>query len=86
MSVPAIGKVKESHREHGFVIITAGSSQKLEKGMTFAVRRGPGIIGRIKITEVEDTDAVGNIEHGSIPAGVAVETGDDVIQDLPPEA
>ncbi len=86
MSVPAIAKVKESHNEHGFVVITAGSNQKLEKGMTFAVRRGPGIIGRIKIDVVEDADAVGNIENGSTPAGVAIESGDEVIQNLPPEA
>jgi hypothetical protein len=86
LSVPAIAKVKESHKEHGFVVITAGSNQKLEVGMTFAVRRGPGIIGRIKIDVVEDSDAVGNIENGSIPAGVSIESGDDVIQNLPPEA
>ena len=84
MSVPAIGRVKECYKEHGFVIITAGTSQKLENGMTFALRRGPGIIGRIKITEVDKADAVGNIESNSVPAGVAIETGDDVIQDLPP--
>lgn len=86
MSVPAIGKVKECFKDHGFVIITAGASRKIESGMTFALRRGPGIIGRIKITEVDNADAVGNIETNSIPAGVAIETGDDVIQDLPPEA
>lgn len=84
MSVPAIGKVKECFIEHGFVIITAGTSQMIESGMTFALRRGPGIIGRIKITEVDKADAVGSIEKNSVPAGVAIETGDDVIQDLPP--
>lgn len=84
MSVPAIGKVKESFPEHGFVVITAGASRKIESGMTFALRRGPGIIGRIKISEVDKADAVGNIEKSSVPAGVAVEVGDDVIQDLPP--
>lgn len=86
MSVPAIGKVTEYQRQYGFVIITAGSNQKLEKGMTFALRRGPGIIGRIKITEVENTSAVADLDSGTIPPGVVIETGDDVIQDLPPEA
>ena len=87
MSVPAIGKVKEYHKDYGFVIITAGASQKIEKGMTFALRRGPGIIGRIKITEVENADAVGESrDRAAFPPGVTIETGDDVIQDLPPEA
>ena len=86
LSVPAIGTVKEYHKDYGFVIITAGTTQKIEKGMTFAVRRGPGIIGRIKITEVENADAVGNLDPRSIPAGVDIESGDAVIQDLPPEA
>jgi len=86
MSVPAIGKVTEYQKQYGFVVIAAGSNQKLEKGMTFALRRGPGIIGRIKITEVENTSAVADLDSRTIPAGVSVETGDDVIQDLPPEA
>lgn len=86
MSVPAIGKVTEYQKQYGFVIIAAGANQKLEKGMTFALRRGPGIIGRIKITEVENSSAVADLDSRTIPAGVAVESGDDVIQDLPPEA
>jgi hypothetical protein len=86
MSVPAIGKVTEHQKQYGFVIIAAGANQKLEKGMTFALRRGPGIIGRIKITEVESTSAVADLDLRTIPVGVVIETGDDVIQDLPPEA
>jgi hypothetical protein len=86
MSVPAIGKVTEFQKQYGFVIIAAGSNQKLEKGMSFALRRGPGIIGRIHITEVENSSAVADLDARTVPAGVTVESGDDVIQDLPPEA
>lgn len=86
MSVPAIAKVTQYEQQYGFVVITAGASQKLEKGMSFAVRRGPAIIGRIKITEVENNSAVGDLDSRTVPAGVTIKTDDEVIQDLPPEA
>jgi hypothetical protein len=85
MSTPAIGRVTEYHEQYGFVVISAGSDKRLEKGMSFAVRRSGSIIARIKVTEVENSTAVCDIASRSVPAGVAVQVGDDVIQDLPPD-
>ncbi len=86
MSLPAIGKVSESQQQYGFVVITAGAAKKLEPGAIFALRRGQAVVGRIKVTEIEDASAVANLQPGSVPVGVEVQMGDDVVQDLPPES
>jgi hypothetical protein len=83
-AAPAIGNVIEYKKEYGFVVIGAGSSRALEAGMTFAVRRGNAIIARIKVTSVENSSAIADIEASSVPPGVTLQVGDDVIQDLPP--
>ena len=86
MGAPPIAEVKEYARDYGFAVITAGAGKKIEKGMGFAIRRGNAIIARVKVTEVEDGSAVVDVDPRSIPPGVIIETGDEVIQDLPPES
>jgi hypothetical protein len=85
-AAPVLAKVTEYQKEFGFVVINAGSKRKLEKDMTFAIRRGSAIIGRIKVTEVNDEGSVADLPVDTVPAGVIIEVGDEVIQDMPPEA
>jgi hypothetical protein len=85
-AAPVLAKVTEYQKEFGFVVINAGAKRKLEKDMTFAIRRGGSIIGRIKVTEVTDEGSVADLPVDTVPAGVTIEVGDDVIQDMPPEA
>lgn len=84
LSAPAIAKVTEYVADGGFVVIDAGSTRKLEIGMKFAIRRGDAIIGRIRVTSLENGSAIADLPTRTIPQGVKVEAGDDVIQDLPP--
>jgi hypothetical protein len=83
---PVLAEVKQFAKDYGFVEITAGSGAKIEKGMGFAIRRGNAIIARIKVTDVEASSAVADVDSRSLPPGVTIETGDQVIQDLPPES
>lgn len=84
LAAPAIAKVSEYVPDGGFVVISAGATRKLEVGMKFAIRRGDAIIGRIKVTSLEDGSAIADLPTKTIPQGVKVEAGDDVIQDLVP--
>jgi hypothetical protein len=84
-AAPVLAEVKQYAKDYGFVEITAGAGRKIEVGMGFAVRRGNAIIARIKVTDVENESAVADVESRSLPPGVLIETGDEVIQDLPPE-
>ncbi|CAN5911493.1 hypothetical protein BH11VER1_BH11VER1_13850 [soil metagenome] len=84
LAAPAIAKISEYVADGGFVVISAGATRKLEVGMKFAIRRGNAIIGRIKVTSLEDGSAIADLPTKTIPQGVNVEAGDDVIQDLAP--
>jgi hypothetical protein len=85
-AAPKLAEVKQFAKDYGFVEITAGTGSKVEKGMGFAIRRGNAIIARIKVTDVESASAVADVDSRSLPPGVIIETGDEVIQDLAPEA
>jgi hypothetical protein len=86
MSMPSLAKVLEYQKDYGFVILNAGSTKNVSTGSIFMLRRGNAIIARIKIGDVDNDTSVGSLDLKSIPAGVTVEIGDEVIQDLPPEA
>lgn len=85
-SAPRLAEVKEYQKDYGFVVISAGATRKIEKGMGFAIRRQSAIIGRVNVTDVEGESAVAEVVPRSVPPGVLIETGDEVIQDLPPES
>lgn len=82
-AAPAIAQISQYQQQYGFVVVTAGKNRRLESGMSFAVRHDGFIVGRIKITEVEQDSAVGDLDGTSVPNGVTIEPGDDIIQDFP---
>jgi hypothetical protein len=84
MAAPPIARVDEVEVAGGFVVISAGAGRKIEAGMSFAIRRGDSIVARIQVTGVEEGSAIADIVRDSIPLGVTLQAGDDVIQDLPP--
>ena len=84
LSLPALAKISEYQRDYGFVVINAGTDRNISVGSVFALRRYNAVVGRVKITSVEEGKAVGDIESQSTPPGVVIEVGDDVIQNLDP--
>ena len=86
LSMPALAKVIEYNKEYGFVLIDAGFKKKVTPGSVFLLRRGGGIVARIKVSTVEEDTSVGDLDSKSIPPGVTVQLGDEAIQDLPPGA
>lgn len=85
-SLPRIAQVTDYNREAGFLVINAGAARKLEKDMKLAIRRGGSLIARIQVTEVSPEGAVADVPSNSIYPGATIEVGDDVIQDVPPDA
>ena len=78
-SAPAIAKVKEFVADQGFVVLSAGSKQGLSEGVKFDLRRDASVVGRIKISSVDEMESVANLDFKSVPAGVTVQAGDEVI-------
>ena len=64
----------------GFVELDAGKNRQLEKGMVFHVRRDAVLVAQITIGEtVEDTVSIADVDPKSIPVGVVLKQGDEVV-------
>lgn len=81
LTLPAIAKVKQSFADDGFVLVDAGTSKSLSAGMKFNVRRGSAVVGRVTLTEsIEVDEAIADIQPGSIPVGIELRVGDELVQ------
>jgi hypothetical protein len=85
MAMPTIAKVKEYQADAGFTVITAGKNQRVAKGTQFDLRRDNAVVGRITVGDViEAEEAIADLDPKSVPAGVTVMVGDEVIQVVQP--
>ncbi|MBB5039364.1 hypothetical protein [Prosthecobacter dejongeii] len=75
-----IAKVKTVVKEQGFVVLDAGSKQGLKRGQKFEIRRANAVLAKITLTDaIEEAEAVADLDFASIPSGVEVEPGDEII-------
>ncbi|MCB1212315.1 MAG: hypothetical protein KDK97_23535, partial [Verrucomicrobiales bacterium] len=80
LNMPAIAKVKNFVKDQSFVVLDAGSNKNIASGALFEIRRGNSIVGRVKISDaVEAEECIADVDPKSIPAGVEIVPGDDVI-------
>ncbi|HBJ88230.1 MAG TPA: hypothetical protein DDZ88_31125 [Verrucomicrobiales bacterium] len=80
LGMPAVAKIIESHNDQGFAVIDAGKNKQLEKGMTFDVRRGDGLVGRVIVGDsIDAAEAVVDIDNSAALPGVRIETGDELV-------
>ncbi len=82
-AAPPLGKVSDYDHSWGIVVLNVNPNWKLETGMTFALRRGHAVVGKVKITEVQTDGITAELQPNSVPPGITVQVGDDVIQDMP---
>ncbi|GEP41290.1 hypothetical protein [Brevifollis gellanilyticus] len=76
-----IGKVKTIVKDQGFIVLDVGSKQGLAKGQQLEVRRDNSVLGRLRVSDtIEENEAVADLDLSSVPAGVSIEPGDEVIQ------
>jgi|JI6StandDraft_1071083.scaffolds.fasta_scaffold02238_9 hypothetical protein len=81
MAATPVAKVKTVVKDQGFIILDAGSKQGIAKGQQLEVRRENAVLGKLRVTDtIEENEAVADLDLSSIPAGVTIEPGDDVIQ------
>lgn len=81
MAAPAVARVKTIVKDQGFVILDAGSKKGISKGQQLEVRRENGILGKLRVSDtIEENEAVADLDISSVPPGVSIEPGDDVIQ------
>ena len=75
-----MAKIKNYNEKLGFVELDAGKNKNLAKGMVFHVRRDAVLVAQITIGEtVEDTVSIADVDPKSIPVGVVLKPGDEVV-------
>ena len=80
-----LAKIKTLVSDQGFAVLDAGSKAGLNKGQTLAVRRGGSILGKLRISDtLEANEAIADLDLSSIPPGVSLETGDEIIELVEP--
>jgi cell shape-determining protein MreC len=73
------GTVLAVNRAYNFVVLNLGGRQGVEPNSEMLVLRGGSFIGRIRISSVEPSTAIGDIITSSLARGVQVQPGDTVI-------
>lgn len=79
-TAPSLAKVTEANAQYSFVVMDAGENKNLTVGARFSIRREHMIIGEVVIDTVEPREAVGNVVPTSVPAGVVVKPGDEIVE------
>lgn len=73
------GTVLAVNQAYNFVVLNLGDHQGLEPNTEMLVLRDTTIIGKIRISSVEPSTAIGDILGNSLARGVQVQPGDTVI-------
>jgi len=73
------GTVLAVNQAYHFVVLNLGDRQGLEPNAEMLVLRDTTIIGKIRISSVEPSTAIGDILGNSLARGVQVQPGDTVI-------
>jgi hypothetical protein len=79
----SLGKVKDVVPEHGFVTFHAPGDVGLKEGQQFDLRRNAAVVGRITISAIEPDAVVANLDPKSVPSGLSVQAGDEIISIIP---
>jgi hypothetical protein len=73
------GTVLAVNQAYNFVVLNLGGRHGVEPNAEMLVVRGGSLIGKIRISSVEPSTAIGDIITGSLARGVQVQPGDIVI-------
>jgi hypothetical protein len=73
------GTVLAVNQAYNFVVLSLGEHQGVETNAEMVVVRDGTLIGKIRVSSVEPSTAIGDIIGSSLPRGGQVQTGDTVI-------
>lgn len=72
-------RVTSVNNDWGFVVINAGENRGVTADSALLVRRGDKIMGKLKISSVEPSITIADIEQSSVPSGGRILPGDKII-------
>lgn len=76
-----VARVTDVKLKEGFVVIDAGSANGISAGQSYDVRRGAGLVGRVRISDtIVEGEAVADVLPEATPPGVKIEIGDELVK------
>lgn len=73
------GRVLAVNPNWNFVVLNIGDRQGVVTNSSLIIKRGGNLVGRLRVTSVEPSTSIADIQAGSVPKGSYVQPGDVVI-------
>jgi len=73
------GRILVVNPNWNFVVLNIGDRQGVVSGASMIVKRGGAAIGKIRITSVEPSTSIADVQPGTLGKGFAIQPGDVVI-------
>lgn len=79
------GKILAVNQAWNFVVLNLGDRNGVVNNAEMLIKRGTQLVGKVRITSVEPSTSIADIVANSVPGGIAIQPGDNVIFDQAPE-
>lgn len=73
------GRVLAVNQAWNFVVLNLGDRNGVVSNAEMLVKRGPRLIGKVRVTSVEPSTSIADIVANSVPRGFTIQPGDNVI-------
>ena len=73
------GRILAVNPNWNFVVLNIGDRQGVVTNSSLIIKRGGSMVGRLRVTSVEPSTSIADIQAGSVPKGSFVQPGDVVI-------
>ncbi len=73
------GRVLAVNQAWNFVVLNLGDKNGVVSNAEMLVKRGNQLIGKVRVTSVEPSTAIADIVSNSVPRGLSIQPGDNVI-------
>lgn len=77
------GKILAVNASWNFVVLSLGDRNGVVSNAEMLIKRGPALIGKVRITSVEPSTSIADIVANSLKPGTTVQPGDSVIYNGP---
>jgi hypothetical protein len=81
-AAPSLGQVTTVDAANGFVTLNVGSTNGLKTGQIFQLRRDSSVVGTIRTTLVEPEESAADLDPKSVPTGLSIQPGDQLISPI----
>ncbi|MCK9589058.1 MAG: hypothetical protein WC076_10330 [Terrimicrobiaceae bacterium] len=73
------GRILAVNQAWNFVVLNLGDRNGVVGNAEMLIKRGPQLVGKVRVTSVEPSTSIADIVANSVPRGVNIQPGDNVI-------